>query len=469
LPDRTGRTCGAQAGSIDVRALVLTTFCLFALTTVFAYPFMGVIMWHWLSLMNPHRLAYGFTAGIPIVMITGILTLFMWVVSREPKSLPKSPPTYLMIAFVLWFSMSTLAAWNEAAYVKWDESIRIFLMIFVTLAMTTTRDRILALVVVAAVSIGFYGIKGGIFSLLTGGSARILGPDGTFFHDNNQCGLALLMVLPLWLYLSEIIKYKALKIWVMAAAALIAIAILLTYSRGALVGLVVVGFFIWLSSRRKAVSAIVVGGLIFIGAPYIPKEWYARMDTMQTYEEDQSATLRLQSWTQGWAMARDKPILGYGFKSYVNRDVYEKYRAESGLHKPFEAHSVYFQLLGEQGFVGLGIFIALTGYCLRASHRMYRAMSKIPEMFWASRLARALFLSIIAFLASGTFLSQAYFDLYYFMLALVICLQRVVAEPADVSAETAPIWQRITTLLQPQRPKYNPALPTGAYEQKSPR
>jgi hypothetical protein len=65
------------------------------------------------------------------------------------------------------------------------------------------KERIQLLVWVTAVSIGFYGIRGGIFTILTGGNYRVYGPEETFIADNNQLGLALTMILPLLYYSSR--------------------------------------------------------------------------------------------------------------------------------------------------------------------------------------------------------------------------------------------------------------------------
>jgi putative inorganic carbon (hco3(-)) transporter len=409
-----------------MRALLLTTICLFGLLCVLQFPFLGVMMWHWLSMMNPHRIAYGFTLDLPIILITAIVTLVMWLASSEPKRIPMTWASALMLAFVLWFTLTMVFGVNPDAYAKWDESVRVFVMIFVTMAMTNSRIRTVALVWVCAVSIGYYGIKGGVFSILTGGAHRILGPTASFFADNNQCGLALLMIMPLWLFLTEQTKHRTLKLGLMGLTGLIIISIALTYSRGALVGLAVVGLAIWLTSRRKVLSAAIVAAALFVAVPLIPEQWYKRMQTIETYEEDQSAGQRLKTWGQGWQMAVDRPLMGYGFKAYLDKGVYERYRAQFELDRPREAHSIYFQVLGEQGFVGLGIFLGIGFFAFRTARRVYKLTKGVPEMFWANRLSRALLLCFMSYYTSGAFLSVAYFDLHYFLVTLVICLHRVV-------------------------------------------
>jgi putative inorganic carbon (hco3(-)) transporter len=428
-----------------MRALVLTAFCIPGIGATAFAPFLGVLMWHWLSLMKPHAATYGFTMNLPIVMVCGAVTLLAWVFSREPKRLPMTPANILMIAFTLWISLTTMyAALPDRAFDKWIELIKIMGMILVTTAMVTTRNRIMALVWIGAMSIGFWGIKGGILTILSGGSHKIFGPTGTIIEDNNQLGLALLMVLPLWLFLAEIQPRRWLKSSLLGGAGMITIATVMTYSRGALLGLATLGLLVWVTSRRKISTAIVVGGAIFLAAPYIPEAWYARMNTIENYEGEGSAESRLMVWQQAIAMSKDSPIVGFGFKSFLDYRLVEQYRApEFMARQPMEAHSIYFQLLGEQGMVGLGIFLALGGVSIFTLWRVFRETKAVPEMFWANRLARAMMLGICVFAVSGAFLSNAYFDLYYFLVAVVVGLRVVVRK-----GEYLPPGERLDGILE---------------------
>jgi probable O-glycosylation ligase (exosortase A-associated) len=173
---------------------------------------------------------------------------------------------------------------------------KIFLMIFVAVLVINTRERLMALVWVIALSIGFYGVKGGIFTLMTGGAYHVQGPERSFIAGNNEIGLALCMTVPLLYYLSQMAE----KIWVrnglLGAAILSVLAALGTQSRGALLGLSVMGIFIWLKSRRKFQVAILsVRGARSVPGASVPVD---RMSSIQNYEEDASAVghLRRGGW-----------------------------------------------------------------------------------------------------------------------------------------------------------------------------
>jgi probable O-glycosylation ligase (exosortase A-associated) len=247
-------------------------------------------------------------------------------------------------------------------------------------------------------------------------------------EDNNAFGMAMVMVVPLLVFLVETALKRQHKLVLMGCTAFLLIAILLTYSRGAFLGLSIMGAFWWWTSRRRVTLAIVLAVTVAAAVPFIPANWFDRMDTLREYESEGSAASRLVYWQQGFNMGLGSPIFGHGFKSFLQVGIVRTYRApeHASFTKLQEAHSIYFQMLGEQGFVGLGIFLALIATALFTLRRTVRRTKDIAELFWANRLARAMFLSIIAYSISGTFLSLAYFDLFYLFVAMAICLDNMV-------------------------------------------
>ena len=89
------------------------------LAYVFSRPYVGIYIWTWLSLMNPHRLAYGFAFSFPFAQITAIVTLIALMSSKEPKRLPWTRETILLLVFTLWmlfttfFSLYPDLAWEQ--------------------------------------------------------------------------------------------------------------------------------------------------------------------------------------------------------------------------------------------------------------------------------------------------------------------------------------------------------------------
>src|SRR5437773_4245883 len=255
---------------------IALTLVIFALLPVVAFgrPQLGVLLYLWISYMNPHRLTYGFAYDFPFAMIVAVVTIIGWLLSSEPKRLPWMTTTALLATFTLWFSITTaFALFPDLASDKWDRTLKIMLGVFLTLGIMRGRERIEALVWVTAGSLAFYGVKGGIFAILTGGNLRDIGPPSSFIADNNAAALAMLMVIPLLRYLQMRTEWRLLRLALLGAMFLTLVAILATYSRGAVVGLAGAGIFLWLKSRRKLLIALIMGAAVFGAGPLMPLAW----------------------------------------------------------------------------------------------------------------------------------------------------------------------------------------------------
>jgi len=186
-----------------MRDILVTLLVFSSLPLILRKPFFGVLVWTWLGLMSPHRLCWGFAVDMPFAEIVAITILISLLKAKhEPKKIPWVSISVVMALWWGWMTFTTFFAFNPTfAWQEWDKVSKVMLMVFVTLMMLTSRERIHALVWVAVISLGFYGVKGGIFTLTTGGAYHVMGPMGSFIGGNNEIGLALLMTIPLMRYL----------------------------------------------------------------------------------------------------------------------------------------------------------------------------------------------------------------------------------------------------------------------------
>jgi probable O-glycosylation ligase (exosortase A-associated) len=379
--------------------------------------------------MNPHRLTWGFAYGLRFALLIGTVTLVAWLISREPKKIPWHPVTILLVILTVWVSLTTqFAQFPEPAYAKWDRTTKILLFNgFVTLGLMRSRQRLDALIWVIVVSIGFYGIKGGLFTILGGGQSHVYGPAGSFIADNNSFGLAMIIVLPLMRYLQLSSDLKWVKLGLAVAMSLSAIAILGTQSRGTMVGFVVLALALILKSRKRLLIGISLALTLAMGVAFMPERWHARMATILTYEEDASMQGRLRAWQYGFETAVANPILGGGFAAFRgNKDP-----TTSGGYRA--AHSIYFEVLGEHGFVGLALFLALGIGTFLTGQSIIRRARGSPDLAWARDLAAMIQVSLIAYAVSGLALSLAFFDLYYHLVAIMV-ITKVLVKEALVSS-----------------------------------
>jgi putative inorganic carbon (hco3(-)) transporter len=424
----------------------------------FQGPFVGILMWYWISLMNPQKVIWNSVfASVPYALIVAVATLVSWLLyQREPKFPPASKTTVLLVILMLWISVTSMLGTGPADQIDeiWQLAEKMLLMTILAYTLTTTLARLDQLILVCVLSIAFYGVKGGLASLLlTGGMSRVYGPEGTMIGDNNDLGVALTMILPLMFYLRERYRQPSLKWPLLALIGLTFLGDIFTYSRGALVALCAMGSMLWWRSRRKLSMAVLIAVATLGVWNFAPPEWFDRMGTIETYQQDSSAEGRLYLWQLTWAMAKKRPITGAGFHwSYdpnsVNRQLWD-----SGLPRlthPRAPHSIWFEMLGEHGFVGLAIFIAILASIALDARWLVRRSRGDPDLLWANNLGRMVQASLIGYCAGGTFVTQAMYDGLYAVVIIAAAGRRILAAEL-ASRDAAAIAQRAAAAPRPHR------------------
>jgi probable O-glycosylation ligase (exosortase A-associated) len=307
-------------------------------------------------------------------------------------------------------------------------------MTFVTMLLFQDLERIRYLVLTIALSIAAFGVRSGVVGLLTGfASLQYVYPDQSFIADNNDLALALNLVLPLLLLLGQIERRPLLKAGFYAIFGLSILGVLSTFSRGGFLGLAATIAMLVARSRRRLLNLtlLILGG--FLVASLLSTSWYERIASISEYEEDGSAQGRLQAWTVATKLALDSPLTGWGFRS-LQPETYWKYGFDT-VRKELVAHSIFFQVLGDQGFVGLGLFLALVGSAIVSLQRVALLSAITPSRIGLAGLARAIQTGLIGFLVSGAFLSRAYFDLPYHLIAIAVVLTTLAGSEASGAAE----------------------------------
>ncbi|ATD61344.1 putative O-glycosylation ligase, exosortase A system-associated [Janthinobacterium svalbardensis] len=412
-----------------MRDILITIIILGSLPFILKSPAIGGLMWVWVSVMNPHTQAWGFATHLPFAFIIAIATMLSLVMTREPKSLPLTPVSVLLLLFVGWMNVTApFALLPEASWVQWNKVMKIMLMSFVIMMVIRTRRDIVRLVWVLVGSIGYYGVKGGIFTIRSGGTERVWGPEDTFIGDNNALALALIITIPLMYYLQQNTQKhrRWLRHGLTAAMLLSALAALGSYSRGGLLAIAAMGLFMWLKSERKLVLGALLGAVAPLLLAFMPERWAERMDTINTYQDDVSAMGRLNAWRMAWNLARDR-FPGGGF-DVSDAGIFARYAPNPmDVHA---AHSIYFQALGEHGFVGLIIYLALGVATWRTAGAIIRRTRGQAELRWAHGLATMSQASLIGFAVGGAFLSLLYFDMPYYLMAVLIATRVIVERQA---------------------------------------
>jgi probable O-glycosylation ligase (exosortase A-associated) len=422
----------------------------------FINPYFGVLMWTWISYFNPHRYAWASTVyNFPVAMVVAIPTLLGLPLNSKLNRHIFARESLLILALWIWMVISLVYASQvplfsghiEDGTASLIQITKILLMTFVTMFLVNSKSRFRQLVFVIALSFGVRAVWASIFGIQTAGESRVFGPRDSFIADNNDFALALNMILPLLHFLAVGESNR----WVRRGLQLCFLAsifcVILTYSRGGLLGLATVLFLIAMMSRYRVVGLALVGALTLLTLSFAPEAWTHRMDNMAHGEVDSSGRQRLIAWRTGWNLAMDYPITGGGLQAFPDVAVFQRYEPEKmpGERKSSGPHSIYFQVLGEEGFVGLALFLALIGSCFFSIRRLRRKARSRSADHWVISYTRMFEVSLVAFAVNGAFLGRAYFDLFYEIIACIVLLK--VLYQHEIAGHPSPMDINIRTEL----------------------
>jgi probable O-glycosylation ligase (exosortase A-associated) len=431
-----------------MRGLVFFMAFVASLPFIFVSPFNGVLVWYVFSLGNFHTLIWGGPfAALNYAYVIAVLTCLSWLFSRaERKQLPITPLVVLTLLFSIWITFTSWFALapGEDVWNKWITVQKILFMCLVGYALTTTRERLNQLIWAVVLTIGLWGVKGALSSILHGGS-EIHGPDGGMLADNNDFGLGLIVMLPLVFYQRHLATNRHVRRGLMLMGFLVTLAVFFTYSRGALVGVCAMGAVFWLRSRAKFATALLIAVLAVSIYSVAPEQWFKRMGTIETYQDDGSAMSRIHLWQVSLRIAELHPITGGGFRVTFSPTVTNNMLRGTDLGrltKPRAAHSIYFDALSEHGWVGLSLFLMILGYSWVNCAWLTRHSRNRPDLAWANLLGRMGQAVLVGYATAGAFASQAYLDEYWCIIFIFEAARRLLAKqiaPAGALAAVGPM------------------------------
>ena len=399
-------------------------------------PHLGVLTYVWLSVMNPHRLTWSYAYDFGFAVVIGAATLIGALLTKRRNPVPVNSLSIALGVFLVWTSITTiLALYPGESYDKWVVMIKTMFIVLMIPVLFETREQFRVLIWVIVLSLAYYGTKGGVFVLMTGGEFRVWGPAGSYIQDNNALAAALVLIVPMMRYLQLTSPHRVVRWGLLGMMLLCGIAVFGSYSRGALLAVSAMLAFLWLKGRHKlAFIAVAIVSIPFV-LSFMPSQWYQRMETIGEYRLDSSASMRLNSWGTMLNIAKDRPILGAGYE-VAKREIYNRYSPDPSF-PPQVAHSIYFEALGSHGFVGLAIFLVLLFCHWRTAGNIVRKAGDRPDLAWARHYGLMMQVSIVGFAVGGAFLSIMLFDVPYYLIGCTLVASRFVDEQLKVP-EQAP-------------------------------
>ena len=269
---------------------------------------------------------------------------------------------------------------------------------------------------------------------------------GTFLGDGNDYALSVLIATPFCLYLISESRSKVVTVILGVTALFLVLCVVLTQSRGGTLGLVAVGAYYWLKTDRKVLTgSLAVFTLVMVFA-LAPGAYFERMNSLSNVEADGSAQGRITMWQAGVAMALSNPLLGVGAGQFPPNSV--KFAPEGPDGPQFRwktAHSIYFLILGELGFTGLGLLIAIIVGNIRQNRAVIREIGSATGSSFDTyrRLLSSLNASMLAYAVAGAFLSATYYPHMYVLAGLMSAARRQARAAVAGQASQAVISDQI--------------------------
>jgi putative inorganic carbon (HCO3(-)) transporter len=380
------------------------------------HPWLGIMGWTWISIMNPHAYAWRLSS-MPVAAAMAAATFVGLLITKDRKKFFVTRETAVLMLFMFWMCMTLpFSFYVGESYPMLNRVMKIDLMILVATVVLHSKKHVVILASVLVGSIGFYGVKGGLFVIATGGSYRVWGPEGSYIEGNNEVALALVMIIPLMHFLRLVTDSKWIKRGLLVSMLLCAVAAIGSYSRGALLAIAAMTLVLWWRSSKRLVGALLLPVVIIAVLSLMPTEWWDRMGTINNYEEDASAGGRINAWWMAWNLAKSN-FMGGGFQIY-SAEIFGRYAPDPlNVHA---AHSIYFMVLGEHGFIGLALFLLMWIFVWLSAGRLRVEGKKLPQTQWVSHLGAMCQVSLAGYAVGGAFLSLSYYDLPYNLLVLVV-------------------------------------------------
>lgn len=416
-------------------ALFLSLFLIIPM--MFRNTFAAFMFWGWTNVIVINYYLYGFMQSFRLNFTVAILTLILIYFKKDIliTKAQRGPTLTLLIAFVIQSVLSAIFAYspNPLNYDYLVIFIKAMAFCFLIPLLLTTKSRFFLFILVIATGLSFHGLLDGLKFLVTGGGHIIRGLGISMMSDNNHLAVALAMCLPLLLFIAKYIKSKILSLGYWSAFFMVTFSVVATRSRGAFITLAALGLWLVLTSRKKftILVVIIIAGVSIINIA--PADWFGRMKTIENATEDSSFMGRVIAWKISSAIAVSNPLLGGGFHSIEAQNVWDRFRDDQGLlffidtpparQSPQSAHSVYFEVLGDHGILGLALFLGI----MFSSFKNWSVINKITkhrqDLLWARDMATSLGLSITVFSIGGAAVSLAYFEVYYIIVLTLFSLR----------------------------------------------
>lgn len=424
--------------------LALAAFLFGLLAIGLRRPFVWVLAYLYVDVLMPQKISYFLLASLPVSLIVFVLAFGGWLAMDDKTGSRFSWRQGVILALLLYCGATTLTAdFPVEAAEKWAWVWKALVFaLFLPLALRT-RLRIEAAVLFMVLAAGTIVINGGIKTLASGGGGygelRTLVADNAGLYEGSTLSTVAVAIIPLVVWLARhgtvFPPSRLVTLFAVALGFACCLIPIGTQTRTGLICLVLLALLSLRSVERRLLYLGLMGAAALAAIPFLPDSYTARMSTIENHSADQSASTRVAVWKWTLGYVRDHP-LGGGFDSYrgnrvtiVLRDVSTSGNQTSVSERVAQDqarafHSAYFEMLGEQGWPGLGLWLVLqlSGLVqLELVRRKLRGRLD-PRDLSDRALAQALQSGHCVYLFGALFIGIAFQPFVFMLIALQIAL-----------------------------------------------
>ena len=440
-----------------MRDLAFLAFLCALIGMGFRRPFIFVLTYVYIDIVAPQRLTYFLLNSVPVSQIAVGLAVLGWALADDHKNTRFTFRQAVMVIFLIYCGVTTtMADFPLEAMDKWSwvwKSLAFAIFLPLTL---TTRLRIEALALFMTLSASAIIIVGGIKTVASGGGYGVLNlmvTNNVGLYESSSISMAAICIIPIILFLrkNSLIFPNDWRVNSFCAALILACLLIPvgTQTRTGLICIAVLALLALRSTKRRGLYVALMGAAVLVAIPMLPDSYSARMGTIKGYKGDQSAATRIAVWQWTLDYVAEHP-LGGGFDAYRgNRIRFETVTTqESGGQTDVEAsvvedkarayHSAYFEVLGEQGYPGIILWLTIHVVGLFRMEILRRRYRKRAEQNgqWIGSLAEALQHAHIIYLAGAAFIGVAYQPFIYLLVGIQLGLDSY-ANRRDAEPESA--------------------------------
>ena len=423
-----------------MRDLFLLAVLPFLIYAMWQRPFIALAMWPWTALFFPNGWVYGIAGSIRYNLLIAGVTIATYVLHKHKPKVHWGLLGALVLLFFIWTTIGTPLTIGrpDVAWIFWNRFSKVIALFVFVVLIVEKKLHLDVLLWGVVLSVGFYGNLEALKFIASGGGHMIAGMYGHVLGDRNELAVAFVMTLPICMYLLGEYGHRAraLQVGLIGTMCLLVFAVIGTQSRGGFIALLTLAGYLFLKSDRKILLSVLGLILVVVLANFVSNDWTSRIDTIETANTDSSFMGRVVVWKLSFILAMDHPFFGGGFKAIENFSVAQELARDFFRYPWFytgdelpqtsfarAAHSIYFQVLGDQGFVGLGLYLGCLFFGWSKAGKAARTIKRAGGARWLSTVATMLQLSIFAFALGGAALSFAYFDLIFTWFGLVIVIE----------------------------------------------